>query len=78
MDSNNFLDNVGEGEREDRVASALVRRRHYGLAHRSVGGRRGGSAQGRTGLEGWGRGLGTWTGGDQEVKIALCEAWAFF
>lgn len=33
MDSNNFLANVGVGEREARVASALVRRRHYGLAH---------------------------------------------
>lgn len=33
MDSNNFLDNVGVGEREARVASTLVARRHYGLAH---------------------------------------------
>jgi len=33
MDSNNFLDNVGVGEREARIASRLVRRRHYGLAH---------------------------------------------
>ncbi|GLC64731.1 hypothetical protein PLESTF_000201300 [Pleodorina starrii] len=33
MDSNNFLDNVGVGEREGRVACPLVARRHYGLAH---------------------------------------------
>lgn len=33
MDSNNFLDNVGVGEREARVASGLVARRHYHLAH---------------------------------------------
>ncbi|KAK9810417.1 hypothetical protein WJX72_010391 [[Myrmecia] bisecta] len=33
MDSNNFIDNVGVGEREARVASPLVYRRHYGLAH---------------------------------------------
>eukprot|EP00850_Spirogloea_muscicola_P006781 SM000032S12165 [mRNA] locus=s32:940315:946351:- [translate_table: standard] len=33
MDSNNFVDNVGIGEREARCASELVRRRHYGLAH---------------------------------------------
>ena len=33
MDSNTFLDNVGVGEREARVHSPLVRRRHYGLAH---------------------------------------------
>ena len=33
MDSNTFLDNVGVGEREARVHSSLVRRRHYGLAH---------------------------------------------
>jgi O-phospho-L-seryl-tRNASec:L-selenocysteinyl-tRNA synthase len=33
MDSNTFLDNVGVGEREARVFSSLVRRRHYGLAH---------------------------------------------
>lgn len=33
MDSNNFLDSVGVGEREARVASDLVARRHYGLAH---------------------------------------------
>lgn len=29
MDSNNFLGNCGVGEREGRVASALVARRHY-------------------------------------------------
>ncbi|PSC71504.1 O-phosphoseryl-tRNA selenium transferase [Micractinium conductrix] len=33
MDSNNFVDNVGVGEREARVASELVARRHYRLAH---------------------------------------------
>jgi hypothetical protein len=33
MDSNNFIDNVGVGEREARVACPLVARRHYGLAH---------------------------------------------
>lgn len=33
MDSNNFQGNCGVGEREGRVASDAVRRRHYGLAH---------------------------------------------
>lgn len=33
MDSNNFLDNVGAGEREGRVACPLVARQHYHLAH---------------------------------------------
>ena len=33
VDSNNFVDNVGVGEREARVACPLVARRHYGLAH---------------------------------------------
>ncbi|MEW5314094.1 MAG: hypothetical protein WDW38_005614 [Sanguina aurantia] len=33
MDSNNFIDNVGVGEREARVACQLVARRHCGLAH---------------------------------------------
>ena len=33
MDSNNFPDNVGLGEREARVVSPLVRRRHFGLGH---------------------------------------------
>jgi len=33
MDSNNFEGNVGVGEREARVYSPLVARRHYGLAH---------------------------------------------
>lgn len=33
MDSNNFLGNVGVGEREARVASDLVARRHFRLAH---------------------------------------------
>ncbi|KAH8052160.1 transferase [Aureococcus anophagefferens] len=33
MDSNNFGNNVGVGEREARVISPLVRRRHFGLAH---------------------------------------------
>lgn len=33
MDSNNFPANVGVGEREGRVFSPLVSRRHYGMAH---------------------------------------------
>ena len=33
MDSNNFPGNVGVGEREGRVYSSLVARRHYGLSH---------------------------------------------
>ena len=33
MDSNNFIENVGVGEREARVASDTVRRRHYAFAH---------------------------------------------
>lgn len=33
MDSNNFPDNVGVGEREGRVACPLVARRHFRLAH---------------------------------------------
>lgn len=33
MDSNNFDANAGVGEREARVASASVARRHFGLAH---------------------------------------------
>ncbi|KAJ9472686.1 O-phosphoseryl-tRNA(Sec) selenium transferase [Diplonema papillatum] len=33
MDSNNYVGNVGVGEREGRVHSAIVRRRHYGMAH---------------------------------------------
>lgn len=33
MDSNNFPNNVGVGEREARVASRLVAKRHFGLAH---------------------------------------------
>jgi O-phospho-L-seryl-tRNASec:L-selenocysteinyl-tRNA synthase len=33
MDSNNFMSNAGVGEREGRVYSQLVARRHYGLAH---------------------------------------------
>ncbi|CAH0520400.1 unnamed protein product [Peronospora belbahrii] len=33
MDSNNFRDSVGAGEREARVFSSLVARRHFGLAH---------------------------------------------
>ncbi|XP_061565589.1 O-phosphoseryl-tRNA(Sec) selenium transferase [Cololabis saira] len=33
MDSNNFLGNCGVGEREGRVVSALVARRHYRLIH---------------------------------------------
>ena len=38
MDSNNFEENVGVGEREA-VLSGVVRRRHFGLAH-GVGARR--------------------------------------
>ena len=30
MDSNNFLDNVGVGEREGRVASEIIKRRYFG------------------------------------------------
>jgi O-phospho-L-seryl-tRNASec:L-selenocysteinyl-tRNA synthase len=33
MDSNNFVENVGVGEREGRVYSSLVAKRHYRLAH---------------------------------------------
>lgn len=33
MDSNNFIKSVGVGEREARVASPIVYRRHFGLAH---------------------------------------------
>lgn len=33
MDSNNFLGNVGVGEREARVVCSLVARRHYRLGH---------------------------------------------
>eukprot|EP00884_Botryococcus_braunii_P013567 jgi/Botrbrau1/22210/Bobra.168_1s0041.1 len=33
MDTNNFVGNIGAGEREGRVASSLVARRHYGLSH---------------------------------------------
>lgn len=33
MDSNNFVDNVGLGEREGRIACDLVRKRHYGMSH---------------------------------------------
>jgi O-phospho-L-seryl-tRNASec:L-selenocysteinyl-tRNA synthase len=33
MDSNNFVDNVGVGEREGRVFSRLVRSRYFGLSH---------------------------------------------
>ncbi|XP_065882648.1 O-phosphoseryl-tRNA(Sec) selenium transferase-like isoform X2 [Dysidea avara] len=33
MDSNNFPDNVGAGEREARIASDLVARRHFRLGH---------------------------------------------
>lgn len=33
MDSNNFLHNVGVGEREGRVACPMVARRHFRLAH---------------------------------------------
>jgi O-phospho-L-seryl-tRNASec:L-selenocysteinyl-tRNA synthase len=33
MDSNNFMNNVGVGEREGRVFSNIVARRHYGMSH---------------------------------------------
>ena len=33
MDSNNFASNAGVGEREGRVFSSLVARRHFNLAH---------------------------------------------
>ena len=33
MDSNNFRSNCGLGEREGRIYSSLVHRRHYGFAH---------------------------------------------
>lgn len=33
FDTNNFLGNVGVGEREGRVISDLVRQRHFGLTH---------------------------------------------
>lgn len=33
MDTNNFARHVGGGEREGRVLSSLVRRRHFGLSH---------------------------------------------
>lgn len=33
MDTNNFIDNCGVGEREGRVYSTLVKRRHYNFAH---------------------------------------------
>eukprot|EP01132_Coremiostelium_polycephalum_P002136 gene2136-2634_t len=33
MDSNNFIENVGVGEREGRIYSGIVSERHFGLAH---------------------------------------------
>ncbi|KAK5583867.1 hypothetical protein RB653_005471 [Dictyostelium firmibasis] len=33
MDSNNFIENIGVGEREGRIYSGLVEKRHYGFAH---------------------------------------------
>lgn len=33
FDTNNFMGNVGVGEREGRVISAMVRERHFGLTH---------------------------------------------
>jgi O-phospho-L-seryl-tRNASec:L-selenocysteinyl-tRNA synthase len=33
LDSNNYMGNVGAGEREGRVYSSLVSQRHFGLAH---------------------------------------------
>ena len=33
MDSNNFIENVGFGERESRVFSSIVQKRHFHLGH---------------------------------------------
>ncbi|KYR00610.1 O-phosphoseryl-tRNA(Sec) selenium transferase [Tieghemostelium lacteum] len=33
MDSNNFIENIGVGEREGRVYSGLVEKRHFSLSH---------------------------------------------
>eukprot|EP00041_Stephanoeca_diplocostata_P012147 m.202481 g.202481 ORF g.202481 m.202481 type:complete len:497 (+) comp18833_c0_seq1:206-1696(+) len=33
MDSNNFIGNVGAGERESRIAASIVARRHFGFGH---------------------------------------------
>lgn len=33
LDSNNFIGNVGAGEREARVVSNIVRKRHFYLGH---------------------------------------------
>ena len=33
MDSNNFPDNIGVGEREGRVYSGIVMERHFGFSH---------------------------------------------
>ncbi|EGC37855.1 hypothetical protein DICPUDRAFT_149505 [Dictyostelium purpureum] len=33
MDSNNFIENIGVGEREGRIYSSLVEKRHYGFSH---------------------------------------------
>jgi len=33
MDSNNFINSVGVGEREGRVYSSLVKQRHFGFSH---------------------------------------------
>eukprot|EP00756_Hemistasia_phaeocysticola_P056871 Hpha_TRINITY_DN33516_c0_g1::TRINITY_DN33516_c0_g1_i1::g.171081::m.171081/K03341/SEPSECS; O-phospho-L-seryl-tRNASec:L-selenocysteinyl-tRNA synthase len=33
LDSNNYIGNVGGGEREGRVFSTIVKRRHFGMAH---------------------------------------------
>lgn len=63
MDSNNFPDNVGVGEREGRVACPLVARRHYGLAHGI--GRSGDVAAEQPKVSGWSNRLHTW------VEISL-------
>ena len=33
MDSNNFLDNVGVGEREGRIFSNIVKQKYFSMAH---------------------------------------------
>lgn len=33
MDTNNFIHKVGVGERESRIYSALISRRHYNMGH---------------------------------------------
>ena len=33
MDSNNFVDNVGVGEREGRVFSSIVKQKYFSMSH---------------------------------------------